>query len=61
MCVAVEDSATGVQAALAAGAITFAIDPTGLLPRHLIGHERLVRTTSLDLVRQIAFEWAARE
>lgn len=40
-CVALEDSPTGVRAALAAGALTYAVDPGQAIPAGLAGHPRL--------------------
>ncbi len=40
-CAAVEDSPTGVRAALGAGALTYAVDPTVGLPPDLVANPRL--------------------
>ncbi|MGN8245728.1 HAD family hydrolase [Cellulomonas soli] len=47
-CVAVEDSPTGVRAALACGARTYQIDPAQSVPDDLAEHPRLRRLPGLD-------------
>ena len=47
-CVALEDSPTGVQSALASGAWTYAVDPNQALPGRLTSHPRLRRLDGLD-------------
>ncbi len=49
-CAAVEDSATGVRAALGSGALTYAVDPRIDLPDDLVGHPRLRRVDGLAAV-----------
>ncbi|GAA3803132.1 HAD family hydrolase [Cellulomonas soli] len=47
VCVAVEDSPTGVRAALASGARTYQVDPTQDVPADLVTHPHLVRLPGL--------------
>ncbi len=49
-CAAVEDSPTGVRAALASGALTYAVDPAIALPVDLTAHPRLRRVDGLAAV-----------
>jgi HAD superfamily hydrolase (TIGR01509 family) len=49
-CAAVEDSATGVRAALGSGALTYAVDPTVGLPGDLAANPRLRRVDGLAAV-----------
>jgi HAD superfamily hydrolase (TIGR01509 family) len=49
-CAAVEDSPTGVRAALGSGALTYAVDPTIGLPTDLATHPRLRRVDGLAAV-----------
>ena len=49
-CVAVEDSPTGVRAALDCGALTYAVDPAVALPADLAEHPRLRRVDGLAAV-----------
>lgn len=46
-CAAVEDSPTGVRAALGAGTLTYAVDPGVALPADLAAHPRLRRVDGL--------------
>lgn len=52
-CVAVEDSPTGVRAALAAGTQTVTMDPTVELLADLVDHPRLRRVDGLDAVGRL--------
>ena len=49
-CAAVEDSPTGVRAALGSGALTYAVDPAIPLPADLTAHPRLRRVDGLAAV-----------
>lgn len=49
-CAAVEDSPTGVRAALGAGALTYAVEPAVALPADLAAHPRLRRVDGLAAV-----------
>ncbi|MFC7401028.1 HAD family hydrolase [Citricoccus sp. GCM10030269] len=49
-CIAIEDSATGIGAAIAAGAHTFGVQPNTQLPTGLANHPRLRRVTALSEV-----------
>lgn len=49
-CAAVEDSPTGVRAALGSGALTYAVDPTVALPADLVASPRLRRVDGLAAV-----------
>jgi HAD superfamily hydrolase (TIGR01509 family) len=51
-CVAVEDSVPGLTAALASGALTYAIQPATVLPPALADHPRLRRVNALADVAQ---------
>ena len=58
-CVAVEDSVPGLTAALASGALTFAIQPATVLPAALAAHPRLRRVGSLaDVARELGMDAA---
>jgi HAD superfamily hydrolase (TIGR01509 family) len=46
-CVAVEDSVTGISAALASGALTYGVQPATDLPAHIAGHPNLRRVGSM--------------
>lgn len=49
-CAAVEDSVTGVRAALGSGALTYVVDPGTSLPDDLAAHARLRRVDGLAAV-----------
>ena len=55
-CLAVEDSPTGVRAALAAGAATVAMDPTVVLPPEVLAHPRLRRVDGLEAVGRVVLD-----
>lgn len=55
-CVAVEDSPTGVRAALAAGAVTAAMDPSVELPDDLLRHPRLRQVDGLEAVGRLVLD-----
>lgn len=55
-CLAVEDSPTGVRAALAAGALTVATDPTVVLPPEVLAHPRLRRVDGLEAVGRVVLD-----
>jgi HAD superfamily hydrolase (TIGR01509 family) len=59
-CLAVEDSPTGVAAALAAGMLVFAVDPEQDLPPRLAIHPRLVRVDGLVPVVELVSSLLAR-
>ncbi|KGM03330.1 HAD family hydrolase [Cellulomonas cellasea] len=59
-CLVVEDSASGVAAALAAGTLVFAVDPTLDLPQRLSAHPRLVRVDGLVPVVELLSSLLAR-
>ena len=55
-CLAVEDSPTGVRAALAAGALTVAMDPAVVLPPEVLAHPRLRRVDGLEAVGRLVLD-----
>ena len=57
-CAAVEDSPTGVRAALGSGALTYAVDPAIALPVDLSGHPRLRRVDGLAAVGHAVLGWS---
>ncbi|MGW6132414.1 HAD family hydrolase [Cellulomonas sp. NPDC055163] len=59
-CLVVEDSSSGVAAALAAGTLVFAVDPSLDLPPRLSAHPRLVRVDGLVPVVELLSALLAR-